>query len=1099
MRWTLFLLCVLLPLLSAAEENSTVELPIDLEQVNDKLQKLDDKDPAPLADLYNQILDEAKLFEEHRQKSMAFQQALDQFVDISNELNKKREEFEKLEDFDVPETQAEVKLMLAQKNARQVQLTSRIGVLNQRSNLINQRINQIPEEIEEARTALTEIDREPVTKSADPAVEEARKWLRTMRISRQNMLIQMLELEQLSANNRAELARAETALEKASLERRNQELTQLRDALTRMRRQETEELLESTTQVSTEETVSHPLIQQQQQQIVELANQLKLLVSLIEDTTKRKDKTDLQAEQLAQEMSLLEQQLSLSEVGAELGERLLAQSAKLKEFTADKNLSELLDKARLERFHYREQLQALEDADAYIREQIKQAATLLTPGQRETLQVQVQDRRKLLKQINQLQDQYVFELAKYQASEQQRQGNAKALQALVSSNLLWVANTQPIGLDSFKKTLVGLSYLGDERVWAEVTNTAMQRPLLLFLTIMVTIIATILHLSRRNWYFTRLRLLCEPVGRVSYDSMSYTIRALFLTLCMSVTYVAPLLMLSQLFAGDKWQTPYSASLGQVFYAISGLLFAALTIHFLAKPNGVLRGHFLWREHPLSEIVGAIRRFITLAIPITAFLAFIDARADTGLEAGSGRGLFAILCILTSILLWRSLGQLLRHTSHSNRVRRWIRLAKWTIPLLPLLSIVAAAMGYYYSAGVLLDRELDTLLLAAFFWLVYLLAHRLMQIQERRLAFERARSKRAELIAQRQKELEEGDEFKPAGTEGNIDLEVEEVDIDTLKAQALGLLRMFLIVGFFSAALALWSDVLQAFSWLQDIVLWQTLASGSDSQLQNITLLSMLMALLVLILTFFVTRNLPSLLELSLLQHMDLETGVSYAVTTVSRYLVMMIGILLGFNLIGFDWSKLQWLVAALGVGLGFGLQEIFANMVSGLIILFERPIRPGDTVTINNMSGTISKINIRATTIIDWDLKEILIPNKTFITQEFINWSLSESTTRVVIRVGVAYGSDLELVEKLLLEATRECPQVLEDPSPAVFLLNFGNNSCDFEVRVFTRETGHRLAVTHRMHQLITKKFEQHDITIPFPQLDVYMHRSNPKPAPEGG
>ena len=230
MRWTLFLLCVLLPHFSGAEDNNTVELPIDLEQVNDKLQKLDEKDPAPLADLYNQILDEAKLFEEHRQKSMAFQQALDQFVDISNELNKKREEFEKLEDFDVPETQAEVKLMLAQKNARQVQLTSRIGVLNQRSNLINQRINQIPEEIEEARTALTEIDSEPVTKSADPAVQEAREWLRTMRISRQNMLIQMLELEQLSANNRAELARLETALEKATLERRNQELIQLRDA-----------------------------------------------------------------------------------------------------------------------------------------------------------------------------------------------------------------------------------------------------------------------------------------------------------------------------------------------------------------------------------------------------------------------------------------------------------------------------------------------------------------------------------------------------------------------------------------------------------------------------------------------------------------------------------------------------------------------------------------------------------------------------------------------------------------------------------------------------------------------------------------------------
>lgn len=118
-----------------------------------------------------------------------------------------------------------------------------------------------------------------------------------------------------------------------------------------------------------------------------------------------------------------------------------------------------------------------------------------------------------------------------------------------------------------------------------------------------------------------------------------------------------------------------------------------------------------------------------------------------------------------------------------------------------------------------------------------------------------------------------------------------------------------------------------------------------------------------------------------------------------------------FGSLGVSWDKLQWLAAALSVGLGFGLQEIFGNFVSGLIILFERPVRIGDTVTIGTFSGTVSKIRIRATTITDFDRKEVIIPNKAFVTERLINWSLSDTVTRVVIRLGVAYGSDLDKVK----------------------------------------------------------------------------------------
>jgi potassium efflux system protein len=184
----------------------------------------------------------------------------------------------------------------------------------------------------------------------------------------------------------------------------------------------------------------------------------------------------------------------------------------------------------------------------------------------------------------------------------------------------------------------------------------------------------------------------------------------------------------------------------------------------------------------------------------------------------------------------------------------------------------------------------------------------------------------------------------------------------------------------------------------------------------------------------------------------------------------------------------QWLVAALSVGLGFGLQEIFANLVSGIILLFERPIRVGDTITIGNVSGKVSRIQMRATTIIDWDQKELIVPNKTFITDQIVNWTLSDAITRIVIPVGIAYNSDVELAYRVMLQTAQNTPLVLADPEPSVLLLSFGNSSLDFSIRIFVGDSSHRLPATHDLHIRLERAFREHDIKIPFPQRDVHLH-----------
>jgi potassium efflux system protein len=205
------------------------------------------------------------------------------------------------------------------------------------------------------------------------------------------------------------------------------------------------------------------------------------------------------------------------------------------------------------------------------------------------------------------------------------------------------------------------------------------------------------------------------------------------------------------------------------------------------------------------------------------------------------------------------------------------------------------------------------------------------------------------------------------------------------------------------------------------------------------------------------------------------------------------GTIIGLDLLGVRWSQLQWMAAALTVGLGFGLQEIFANFVSGLIILIERPIRVGDTVTVGGVSGIVTRIRIRATAVTDWNRKELIVPNKRFITEDVINWTLSDPLTRLDIPVGIAYGSDTALALKLLHDATLDVPGVLDSPEAEVFFVGFGDNSLNFEVRVYARELSNkgRTKVVHGVHLAVDRLFREHDVVIAFPQRDLHLKSSD--------
>ncbi len=244
-------------------------------------------------------------------------------------------------------------------------------------------------------------------------------------------------------------------------------------------------------------------------------------------------------------------------------------------------------------------------------------------------------------------------------------------------------------------------------------------------------------------------------------------------------------------------------------------------------------------------------------------------------------------------------------------------------------------------------------------------------------------------------------------------------------------------------------------------------------------------ILVVWLTFKLSRLLRFVLETDVMPRMDLPRGVPAAIDRLSHYAVVVVGVMIAATAAGLDFSRINLIVGALGVGIGFGLQNIVNNFVSGLILLFERPIRVGDKLQLGQVSGVVKNIGMRASVVRTWEGAEVIVPNANLISAEVINWTLSDERRRVEIPLGVAYGTDLQTVLRLLLSAAQNHPEVLKDPEPVALFLGFGESSLDFELRAWAGDEFVRVASELRV--AISQALAEAGIEIPFPQRDLHL------------
>jgi small-conductance mechanosensitive channel len=268
---------------------------------------------------------------------------------------------------------------------------------------------------------------------------------------------------------------------------------------------------------------------------------------------------------------------------------------------------------------------------------------------------------------------------------------------------------------------------------------------------------------------------------------------------------------------------------------------------------------------------------------------------------------------------------------------------------------------------------------------------------------------------------------------------------------------------------------------------------------QITLLSVLYFVLLLVLLVYISGKGKTLIN-RVLASRGVDLGVREATGTLVRYVLLFVGLLVILQTVGIDLTTLSILTGAVGLGIGFGLQNIASNFISGIIILFERPVRIGDRIAVGDVEGDVVRIGARSTTVLTNDNIDIIIPNSKLITENVVNWTHSERKVRFRIPVTVAFSMDIRKVEVALLEAAKSVQDVLDTPAPGVRFIEFGENGLEFELRAWTTTLVHRRGkFTSELNFAIYDQFKEQEIEVPNPQRDIYIRGGSIDPAPEPG
>jgi len=685
-------------------------------------------------------------------------------------------------------------------------------------------------------------------------------------------------------------------------------------------------------------------------------------------------------------------------------------------------------------------------------------------------------------------DSYLNDLYQVADIKEQTQGLTQKYQSFIDEHVLWIRSCDQLERSDWVAMMEAVRWLVGYENWLELFNDltidVTARPLW-YILMAVIWVALIINQSRLR---RALNAVSDLAAKRNCTAFRYTAEASLFTLLISLP--VPMLFsffylrLAQLNEGDG---SFSTAIGTGFLVAVSVFLPLEILRQTSRQGGLGLKHFDWSEAGALHLRSNLRWLIDFSMPLTFIVATFATYNNPRWDASLGRAAFILLMIVLAAFFARvffpSTGVLARYlVAYPNGWFDRLRYGWYTaLILIPTLLAALSFVGYYYTAERLASHLNASLWIVIGLAITFFLLRRWLTLSRKKLMLAQAKQRLAEAAKR--------DPNQPVVTPMADD---SEVNLVVINEQTMRLVSSFIVISGLVAVFMIWSDVLPAIALLENFELW-SVQGGKPDETIIISLANLLLLVPILALMVIAGRNVPGLLEIALLQHLPITRAVRYAITTLSRYTIVFVGILFLFNTIGLRWASVQWLVAALGVGLGFGLQEIFANFVSGLILLFEQPIRVGDVITLDGTTGAVSKIRMRATTIVNWDRQELIIPNKDLITGKLLNWTLSDTTNRLVIEVRVAYGVNTDLACSMIMAICKDHPNILADPAPLVSFDSFGEGALKLTLRVFLANLEVRLQTTHELNTRIHQAFNEAGIELAIPQRELRISSLGPQ------
>ncbi|MGC8841521.1 MAG: mechanosensitive ion channel domain-containing protein [Candidatus Sumerlaeaceae bacterium] len=995
----------------------------------------------------------------------------------TEELRQKLQKLAESHALDVPTsaTSAQIAQWLAQKEAEVAEREKALQSLEAELNAREQRRLAIPKEIAQARQQLEKIE---AGQLVPPAPDASPDW-ETLRSAAKNALtlalqkkIQTLEAELKMLDSTRDFFDLRHEEAQKLLAASKNDLVSLQRAAAEARQREAQEAIQQARRARWEAARMHPALKEIAEDNETLARRrasengvparIAAVSAELEVTKQMRARIQSSFEAVRKRLEILGKTAVVGQLMRKERDDLPSPhelSRQLKRYMAE------ISQVQAELMDAREKRSQLPALESRLRTQLALDARMTTEDVAQVVSAMIQQRRTLLDALITDLDELFNKLTEITTTYALLIQEVTQYATFLEEHILWIRSARPFSLSEIRRAAEALAFLTGhatlQRVFLTVSGDIVSH-WVLYLGVFAALAAGTIWKRRKRHHLADLFPREQP--HTLLLGSSHASQILFLLLADAlIPWVLVLTFIGYRLLEATQGSTLTDAVANGLIRISLLVFLTNLGSRLALLTVSLTGQSAWHR---------LRRAIMLLGGLSTLLFFVFVLAREACPRVLGDSLERVVFLLTMtawalaffwLFVQKSvceavLGQLIG--PRYSRILPYLATAGFLI----LVALgVLSALGFHYSALQILARLAKSLaIIAIVFMSIYLL-----EVWLQRLLRTHTLPHFLPASGQRQESSD------PANVAHSRDTK----DSHALVAQVR---RMGRAVAWTLIAILLWftwSDMLPALAFITRIPLWERgeVVAGAPAA---VTLGDALLALLVATITGVLLRNISSLVELLLLRSTHLDQGTRYAIAAVVRYAILISGVIAASRSLGLTWKSVQWLAAAVTVGLGFGLQEIFANFVSGLILLFERPVRVGDWITVSGTTGVVTHIRTRATTIRDADGKELLVPNKLLITGAVVNWTLSNTGTRLSFDIRTTPAADERTVRIVLREIVEKEPRISAHPAPTVLLDGLSNTEQRFRLFVYTNRIENREAVKDSVLRAIRQRFAESEIDL---------------------